>query len=135
MLFCQRLISDFKALEEARAGGAGLFRTEPSFIAGNRFSRREILASLHQPAFGLNGSHSVIIRTVDLGGDNPLPGFAIDREVNLPWAFKGFEISRTSPHPGFAGAGDALSGSGAGSPVYVSNDHFRRIARPGSGDG
>lgn len=91
------LLSDFEALEEAGAEGVGLFRTELPFIAGNRFPRRDILTGLYQRAFDLAGNHPVIFRTVDLGGDKPLPGYSTDREANPALGLRGVRFALEHP--------------------------------------
>ncbi len=91
------LLSDFEALEEAGAGGVGLFRTELPFLTSRRFPRRETLTSLYRRALDLAGDRPVVFRTVDLGSDKPLPSIAAGDEANPALGMRGIRFTLDRP--------------------------------------
>lgn len=71
--------------------GVGLFRTEFLFMNGNKLpTEEEQFKAYKQAAVKLNG-RSLIIRTLDIGGDKELPYLNIDKEEN---PFLGFRAVR-----------------------------------------
>ncbi len=56
------------------AKGVGLFRTEFLYLQGNRIPSEEEQFQIYKAAAEFFGDESVTIRTLDLGGDKPMPG-------------------------------------------------------------
>ncbi|MBM7866245.1 phosphoenolpyruvate--protein phosphotransferase [Heliobacterium gestii] len=87
-------------VENARALGAegvGLFRSEFLFMGRDTFpSEEEQFLAYRQAAEGCGG-HICVIRTLDIGGDKPLPHLAIAKEHNpfLGWRAIRISLERT----------------------------------------
>lgn len=79
--------SDAQAVRDCGADGVGLFRTEYLFIRSDHLpTEEEQFAAYRQVAAALQ-PHSVIIRTLDLGGDKFLSQLQVPAEMNpfLGW--------------------------------------------------
>lgn len=83
-------IGSLKEIEAARAAGAmgvGLFRTEFLFMAGRRPPSEDEQATVYTRLAEAFAPWPVIIRTLDAGGDKPVPGVDFPSEDNpfLGW--------------------------------------------------
>jgi phosphoenolpyruvate-protein phosphotransferase len=81
-------VADARAAVEAGAEGVGLFRTEFLFLDRRTApDEDEQYAACREAAAALGPTRPVIIRTLDVGGDKPLPYIDVGREENpfLGW--------------------------------------------------
>lgn len=81
------LPEDLSPLRENGAEGVGLFRTEFLFLNGDAFPSEEEQVRLYLKVAEAALPHSVIVRTLDIGGDKKADHAAIDEELNpfLGW--------------------------------------------------
>lgn len=89
-------ISSFKELQAALSNGAkgvGLFRTEFLYMDRDRFPTEEEQFSAYKAVAEKLGGHSLIIRTLDIGGDKQLDYYELPSEEN---PFLGFRAIRFS---------------------------------------
>jgi multiphosphoryl transfer protein len=82
---------------EYGAEGVGLFRTEFLFMErGQAPDEEEQLAAYREVLAGLNG-RSVIVRTLDVGGDKPLPYIDLGSEENPFLGWRGIRFCLGNP--------------------------------------
>lgn len=81
---------------EAGAEGVGLYRTEIPFMIRERFPSAEEQRIIYRQLLASFAPNPVIIRTLDVGGDKPLPYFPI-KEDNPFLGWRGIRI--TLDHP------------------------------------
>lgn len=81
-------------MEEAE--GVGLYRTELPFMVRDRFPSEDVQTSNYQRVLKLFHPRPVILRTLDIGGDKPLPYFPIN-ESNPFLGWRGIRISLDHP--------------------------------------
>lgn len=62
------------------AEGVGLYRTEVQFMMAERFPSEQEQVNLYRQQLAAFAPREVIMRTLDIGGDKPLPYFPIDEE-------------------------------------------------------
>jgi phosphotransferase system enzyme I (PtsP) len=67
------LREDVAALDLTGASGIGLFRTEFQFLVSATLPQRERQQRLYRDVLDAAGDRPVVFRTVDIGGDKPLP--------------------------------------------------------------
>ncbi|MCC2602707.1 phosphoenolpyruvate--protein phosphotransferase [Sphingopyxis yananensis] len=67
------LREDVTAMDLTGAAGIGLFRTEFQFLVSATLPQRERQQRLYRDVLDAAGDRPVIFRTVDIGGDKPLP--------------------------------------------------------------
>lgn len=81
------LAEDTPVIAEAGAEGVGLFRTEYLFLHGSRLPDEESQYNAYKTVVEGAKPNSVIIRTLDIGGDKFIPHLAMPKEVNpfLGW--------------------------------------------------
>ncbi|MNJ52004.1 Phosphoenolpyruvate-protein phosphotransferase [compost metagenome] len=92
-------ISSVKDLEQALkngAEGAGLFRTEFLYMDRATFPSEEEQFEIYRQVAEKAGSHSVVIRTLDIGGDKQLEYFALPEEDNPFLGYRAIRISLDS---------------------------------------
>jgi phosphocarrier protein FPr len=88
---------DAPAATEAGADGVGLLRTEFLFLdRGTMPSEDEQVAAYRAVADALEGS-PVILRTLDVGGDKPLPYVAMHAEANPFLGVRGLRLGLERP--------------------------------------
>ncbi len=90
------LASDVARSQDRGAEGVGLFRTEVPFLTRDRFPSEEeqrVVYRMHLEAFAPN---PVTMRTLDIGGDKPLPYFTVE-EDNPFLGWRGIRL--TLDHP------------------------------------
>ncbi len=80
-------VADARAAGAAGAEGVGLFRTEFLFLDRQTAPDEEEQFNVYRAAAEALGGRPVIIRTLDVGGDKPLPYLDLGREANpfLGW--------------------------------------------------
>ena len=87
------------SLDAVRAGfcdGIGLVRTEFLFQAG-AFPDEERQLATYRRFLEWAGGRPVTIRTLDAGGDKPIPGFTIEDEPNPFLGMRGLRLSLARP--------------------------------------
>ncbi len=75
------------------AEGAGLFRTEFLYMDRSTFPSEEEQFDIYRQVAEKAGEHSVVIRTLDIGGDKQLDYYEMPEEEN---PFLGFRAIRFS---------------------------------------
>ncbi len=88
---------DMAAAQEAGAEGVGLFRTEFLFADRPRMPAEEEQVDVYRSVLAAMPEHRVIIRTLDIGGDKPLPYLPPSAEANPFLGQRG--IRYTLAHP------------------------------------
>ncbi|MBX3745820.1 MAG: phosphoenolpyruvate--protein phosphotransferase [Verrucomicrobiae bacterium] len=81
------LAEDAPAIAEAGAEGVGLFRTEYLFLHGDALPDEEAQLAAYRTVAEAVRPASVIVRTLDIGGDKFIPHLPMPKEVNpfLGW--------------------------------------------------
>ncbi len=90
------LMSDVGRSLSVGAEGVGLHRTEVPFMARDRFPTEEEQRVIYRQLLKAFAPRSVMMRTLDVGGDKPLPYFPIE-EKNPFLGWRGIRI--TLDHP------------------------------------
>lgn len=87
------------AEEAARVGadGIGLLRTEFLYVGRDEAPDEEELVEAFGTIFRLAGEGLVVVRTLDLGGDKPLPYLSMGAEPNPFLGVRGIRLSRERP--------------------------------------
>lgn len=75
------LREDVSALDLTGAAGIGLFRTEFQFLVSATLPQRERQQRLYRDVLDAAGDRPVVFRTVDIGGDKPLPYMNVRNEA------------------------------------------------------
>lgn len=88
--------ADISLSLEAGADGVGLYRTEIPFLMRDRFPSAEEQRVIYRQLLTSFAPRPVIVRTLDVGGDKPLPYFPI-KEDNPFLGWRGIRI--TLDHP------------------------------------
>ncbi|MGF1449553.1 MAG: phosphoenolpyruvate--protein phosphotransferase [Opitutales bacterium] len=83
---------DLPEVKRRRAEGIGLFRTESLFIRSESFPSEEEQYAVYREVAEAMHPHTVIIRTLDLGGDKRMSGFFFADDEENP--FMGFRAIR-----------------------------------------
>lgn len=86
--------SDVDGIDIASCDGVGLMRTE--FLFGKVLPDEETQYRAYRKVLEWAGGKPVTIRTVDAGGDKPLPGFTV-AETNPFLGLRGIRLSLTRP--------------------------------------
>jgi phosphotransferase system enzyme I (PtsP) len=76
--------------------GVGLYRTEVSFLLQNRFPSEEEQTQRYQQMLEMYADKTVVMRTLDIGGDKPLPYLPIE-EDNPFLGWRGIRFSLDHP--------------------------------------
>jgi fructose-specific PTS system IIA-like component len=79
---------------EAGAEGIGLFRTEMLFMDRETAPTEEEQTAIYTAAVKAGGERTVIIRTLDIGGDKPVSYLGLPPETNPFLGFRGVRIYR-----------------------------------------
>lgn len=90
------LIADVERSLKHGARGVGLYRTEVPFMMRDRFPSEEEQRHIYQRLLRAFAPHPVMMRTLDVGGDKPLPYFPVV-EDNPFLGWRGIRI--TLDHP------------------------------------
>lgn len=75
------------------AAGVGLFRTEVLFMDRNTLPSEEEQFLVYKQAAERLGSHPLVIRTLDIGGDKQLDYYQLDEEENPSLGYRAIRIS------------------------------------------
>lgn len=86
--------SDVDGIDIATCDGVGLMRTE--FLFGRTLPDEETQYRAYRKVLEWAGDKSVTIRTVDAGGDKPVPGFTVE-EGNPFLGLRGIRLSLARP--------------------------------------
>ncbi len=84
-------------IAEYGAEGIGLFRTEMLFSAYPQMPSEEQQLAIYSQLATTLGSQRLIIRTLDIGGDKPLPWLELPREDNPFLGMRGIRLYREHP--------------------------------------
>ncbi len=90
------LLSEMSAFGAEEASGVGLFRTEFPFMVRDRFPGEATQMANYHNVLQTFAPRPVTLRTLDIGGDKPLPYFLID-ESNPFLGWRGIRISLDHP--------------------------------------
>jgi phosphotransferase system enzyme I (PtsP) len=90
------LVTEARPLGIEEAAGVGLYRTELPFIVRDRFPGEEVQMGIYREVLESFAPRPVTIRTLDIGGDKPLPYFPVV-ESNPFLGWRGIRI--TLDHP------------------------------------
>jgi phosphotransferase system enzyme I (PtsP) len=90
------LFADIAAARNSGVEGVGLYRSELHFFLRDRFPGEEEQATIYTRVLRIMDPHPVVLRTLDVGGDKPLPYFPI-REQNPYLGWRGIRISLDQP--------------------------------------
>ncbi len=90
------LLSDVKSALDVRCAGVGLHRTEFPFMIRDRFPGEEEQTTIYRQVLQPYGDRPVVLRTLDVGGDKPLPYFPV-HEDNPFLGWRGLRL--TLDHP------------------------------------
>lgn len=90
------LVADIRPSLQVGAEGVGLYRTEVPFMIRDRFPSEDEQYLLYRQLLESFAPRPVIVRTLDVGGDKPLPYFNI-MEDNPSLGWRGLRI--TLDHP------------------------------------
>lgn len=90
------LFADIAAARDSGVRGVGLYRSELHFFLRDRFPGEDEQAMLYTRVLRIMTPHPVVLRTLDIGGDKPLPYFPID-EQNPFLGWRGIRISLDQP--------------------------------------
>ena len=91
------LSAEMPLLEESGADGIGLFRTEISFMGRSRYPRVADQAEFYSAILDQAGDKPVTFRTLDIGGDKPLPYFKSPDEENPALGWRAMRIIMDRP--------------------------------------
>ena len=89
--------ADMAAALKQGCEGVGLFRSEFLFMGREQPPDEEEQFNAYREVIERCGDKLCIIRTMDIGGDKPLPYLAIDREDNPFLGFRAIRISLAQP--------------------------------------
>ena len=90
------LFADIAAARNSGVRGVGLYRSELHFFLRDRFPGEEEQTTLYTRVLRIMDPHPVVLRTLDIGGDKPLPYFPIS-EQNPYLGWRGIRISLDQP--------------------------------------
>lgn len=91
------LMSEIEAVTAVGADGVGLFRTELSFMGWQKYPLVVTQAELYGRIMDAMGSRPVTFRTLDIGGDKPLPYFKAPEEENPALGWRAVRIGMDRP--------------------------------------
>jgi phosphoenolpyruvate-protein phosphotransferase len=90
-------VHDMRHVETAVVTGIGLFRTEFAFMERRQFPTEEEQVQMYVGAIEAAKGKPVTFRTLDIGGDKPLPYFKTPDERNPVLGWRGLRISLSWP--------------------------------------
>jgi phosphoenolpyruvate-protein phosphotransferase (PTS system enzyme I) len=88
---------DVPAAVEAGAEGVGLFRTEFLFAGRDQMPGEDDQVEAYATVLRAMPDHTVVIRTLDVGGDKPLPYVPATREKNPFLGLRGIRYTLANP--------------------------------------
>jgi len=90
------LVSESRPLGIEESAGVGLYRTELPFIVRDRFPSEMVQMTNYRQVLEIFAPRPVTIRTLDVGGDKPLPYFPMT-EANPFLGWRGIRITLDQP--------------------------------------
>jgi phosphotransferase system enzyme I (PtsP) len=90
------LITELGSQGSEESEGVGLYRTELPFMVRNSFPGESVQVANYQKVLNAFHPRPVTIRTLDIGGDKPLPYFPVE-ESNPFLGWRGIRISLDHP--------------------------------------
>ncbi len=87
------LLADLSPGLNNGAEGIGLYRTEFAFMMRDSFPSEDDQVNTYSHVFSAYQNKPVYIRTIDIGGDKPLPYFQFDKEDNPALGWRGIRFS------------------------------------------
>ncbi|PWV62473.1 phosphoenolpyruvate--protein phosphotransferase [Plasticicumulans acidivorans] len=90
------LFADINAARDSGAEGVGLYRSEMHFFLRDRFPGEDEQTETYARVLASMAPRPVTLRTLDVGGDKPLPYFPIE-EQNPFLGWRGIRISLDQP--------------------------------------
>jgi phosphotransferase system enzyme I (PtsP) len=90
------LLSEMSTLGTEESEGVGLYRTELPFMVRDRFPGEGVQVTNYRKVLETFAPRPVTLRTLDVGGDKPLPYFPV-RESNPFLGWRGSRISLDHP--------------------------------------
>jgi phosphotransferase system enzyme I (PtsP) len=91
------LMPEIDAVNAVCADGVGLFRTELSFMSWQKYPLVVTQAELYGKILDKMGDKPVTFRTLDIGGDKPLPYFKAPEEENPALGWRAVRIGMDRP--------------------------------------
>ena len=91
------LLVDLPHLAESGSDGIGLFRTELQFMISSTFPRLDRQMQFYGQVLDQAGGKPVVFRTLDIGGDKPLPYMRMPEEANPALGWRGLRMSLDRP--------------------------------------
>ncbi|MDX1575740.1 MAG: phosphoenolpyruvate--protein phosphotransferase, partial [Kiloniellales bacterium] len=88
---------DIEALDPGHCDGVGLVRTEFLFHASDGQPDEETQFAFYRDIVRWAGGKPVTLRTLDAGGDKPIPGLTVDGETNPFLGIRGLRLSLRHP--------------------------------------
>lgn len=90
------LFADIAAARDSGAEGVGLYRSEMHFFLRDRFPVEDEQMAMYRQVLSAMSPRPVVLRTLDIGGDKPLPYFPI-KEENPFLGWRGIRITLDQP--------------------------------------
>jgi len=90
------LLTDMSSFGVEESDGVGLYRTEFPFMVRDRFPGEETQVKNYRKVLQTFSPRPVMLRTLDIGGDKPLPYFPV-KESNPFLGWRGVRISLDHP--------------------------------------
>src|SRR5690606_9892898 len=90
-------LKDAEAAAESGAEGVGLLRTEFLFLGRQTAPSEEEQAEVYRGSAAALGGRPVIVRTLDIGGDKPLPYIDVPHEANPFLGERGIRLCLARP--------------------------------------
>lgn len=91
-------VADAAAALEHGAEGVGLMRTEFLFVDREEAPTEEEQYAIYKEVADVMGKRPLIIRTVDVGGDKPIPYLQVEKEANPFLGWRGIRLCLDQPH-------------------------------------
>jgi phosphotransferase system enzyme I (PtsP) len=91
------LLEEVASVQGVGAEGIGLFRTELSFMSWKKYPLVVTQAELYSKVLDQMAGRSVVFRTLDIGGDKPLPYFTAPQEENPALGWRAVRIGMDRP--------------------------------------
>lgn len=88
---------DIEQLDTTNADGIGLFRTEISFMTYGEVPGLAEQTEFYKQMIDAAGYRPIVFRTIDVGGDKPLPNMPHHAEENPAMGWRGLRLSLDMP--------------------------------------
>ncbi|MCL1141413.1 phosphoenolpyruvate--protein phosphotransferase [Shewanella gaetbuli] len=111
------LLSGIESIAEG-SDGIGLYRTEIPFMLHQRFPSEKEQINVYRKVLNAAASRPVVMRTLDVGGDKPLPYFPI-KEDNPFLGWRGIRLSLDHPELFLVQLRAMLQAGGEGDQLHI----------------